>query len=73
MMAWRRILKPGDLFVDVGANVGAYTLWAIDCEARVIAVEPNAETAERLRRNIALNSFEVEVAEGQCHSVATTL
>ena len=63
MQAWRRILKPGDLFVDVGANVGAYTLWASDCGANVIAVEPNAETAKRLRRNVTLNRFEVEIAE----------
>jgi FkbM family methyltransferase len=63
MQAWRRILKPGDLFVDVGANVGAYTLWAIDCGAKVIAVEPHAETAGRFRRNIQLNSYEVEFAE----------
>src|SRR5215203_2592064 len=28
MLAWQRLLSPGDLFVDVGSNVGAYALWA---------------------------------------------
>ena len=27
MLTWRHCLKPGDLFVDVGANVGIYTIW----------------------------------------------
>jgi FkbM family methyltransferase len=63
MQAWRRILKPGDLFVDVGANVGTYTLWAADCGARVLAVEPHVATAARLRRNVVLNRFEVEIVE----------
>lgn len=61
MQAWRRILKPGDLFVDVGANVGTYTVWAADCGARVLAVEPHRPTAARLSRNLALNGFEAEI------------
>src|SRR5271167_1724869 len=24
MLTWRNVLRPGDLFVDVGANVGSY-------------------------------------------------
>lgn len=26
MLAWRRFLHPGDIFLDVGANVGAYAI-----------------------------------------------
>lgn len=55
MQAWARLLQAGDLFVDVGANVGAYSLWAADLGARVIAVEPGEEASELLRENIALN------------------
>jgi FkbM family methyltransferase len=61
MQAWRRLLRPGALFVDVGSNVGAYALWAAECGAEVIAIEPDAGAVERLRRNIALNRFPIEV------------
>ncbi|MEH1124638.1 FkbM family methyltransferase [Micromonospora sp. CPCC 206061] len=60
MWAWRRILRPGDLFVDVGSNDGAYALWAAEVGARVIAVEPDPDAATRLRRNITLNRFPIE-------------
>ena len=63
MRAWRRLLQPGDLFVDVGSNVGSYALWAADAGARVIAVEPSPEAARRLRRNVALNDFPITVRE----------
>jgi FkbM family methyltransferase len=63
MQAWRRLLGPGDLFVDVGSNVGVYALWAAERGAEVIAVEPDADAASRLRRNVALNGAEVEVLE----------
>lgn len=33
MLVWRRRLKPRDLFVDVGANVGIYTVYAGDLGA----------------------------------------
>ncbi len=63
MQAWRRLLSPGDLFVDVGSNVGAYALWAGDRGATVIAVEPGSAAAERLRRNVALNDFPITVLQ----------
>ena len=58
---WRRTLKPGDLFVDVGANVGAYTIWAIELGADVIAIEPNAWAVGRLEENLALNGYRADV------------
>jgi FkbM family methyltransferase len=50
-------VRPGDTFVDVGANVGLY---AVACArrvrpGRVIAFEPDAGNAELLGRTIALN------------------
>lgn len=63
MQAWRRILKPGDLFVDVGSNVGSYAIWAADLGATVIAVEPDGAAVQRLRENVALNDFPIEVQE----------
>ncbi|MDG4831534.1 FkbM family methyltransferase [Solwaraspora sp. WMMD1047] len=63
MRAWRRILRPGDLFVDVGSNVGYYALWAGDLGAEVIAIEPSPDAARRLRDNVGLNDFPITVRQ----------
>jgi FkbM family methyltransferase len=59
MLAWHRALRGGGLFVDVGANVGTYTLWAAELGAEVIALEPAADTFALLQENIALNGYPV--------------
>jgi FkbM family methyltransferase len=59
MTFWQQALKPGDLFVDVGANVGNYTIWASDLGAEVIALEPAADTYDLLVDNVALNGYPV--------------
>jgi FkbM family methyltransferase len=51
------------LFVDVGANVGIYSLWAAECGAEVIAIEPDPLAASRLRRNAQLNGYDITVIE----------
>src|SRR4051812_28355973 len=38
MLVWKRELGPGDLFVDVGANIGVYSVYAAELGAEVIAV-----------------------------------
>lgn len=63
MLVWRQVLRPGDLFVDVGANVGIYTIFAVEAGAQVIAVEPNRVAAGLLRENLALNSYQAQVLE----------
>jgi FkbM family methyltransferase len=50
------VLRPGDVFVDVGANIGSYTVLASGvCGARTIAIEPDPKTAAHLQRNIDEN------------------
>ncbi|WP_257314220.1 FkbM family methyltransferase [Geothrix fuzhouensis] len=52
------LLRPEDHFLDVGANVGSYTVLAGGAVgARVTAVEPIPETYAHLERNIALNGI----------------
>jgi FkbM family methyltransferase len=63
MRAWRRILRTGDLFIDVGSNVGSYALWAADAGARVIAVEPGRQAAARLLANLRLNDLPITVRQ----------
>ena len=53
-----RSLGPGDVFIDVGANIGYYTILAsrlVGSEGAVIAFEPVPETATALRTNCNLN------------------
>lgn len=50
------LLRAGDLFDDIGANVGSYTVLAAGvCRARVVAVKPSAVAGAALAKNIALN------------------
>lgn len=56
-------LAGGGTFVDVGANVGAYTLIASEQpRARVVAYEPHPATFERLRQNLVRNARDGVVA-----------
>ena len=56
------VLRPGDLFADVGANVGSYTVLAAKAVgARVVAFEPVRSTYERLMDNVRLNGIEGSV------------
>lgn len=53
------LLQPNDLFVDVGANIGSYTVLASStCGARTISVEPDPGSAHWLRRNVEVNGID---------------
>jgi FkbM family methyltransferase len=55
-----RFLKPGFVFVDIGANVGVFTVKAakeIGESGIVIAIEPFIESARQLSRNINMNRY----------------
>jgi FkbM family methyltransferase len=55
-------LRPGDLFLDIGANIGSFTLLASGiCKASTIAIEPDPETMALLRRNIDINGLHGDV------------
>lgn len=53
------LMKPGDTFVDVGANIGNFSLHAcrrIRPDGRIYAFEPLRANFEILERNIRINS-----------------
>jgi len=53
-----QLLRPGDTVVDVGANIGCFTIMAsrrVGPGGMVIAVEPEASAYAQLSRNLALN------------------
>lgn len=65
------ILKPGDVFLDVGANVGVYSILAakqVAPNGKVIAIEPDKNNASRLKENFSLNQFSENMYE--VHQVA---
>lgn len=56
------LLRPEDLFVDVGANIGSYTILAASvCGAEVIAFEPDPGTYGSLFDNINANNIQSKV------------
>lgn len=53
-------LHAGDVYVDVGANIGYYTLIAaqrVGPQGKVIAYEPDPDNFELLKTNVALNAL----------------
>lgn len=56
------LLRPGDLFLDIGANIGSYTVLASKvCGAETWAFEPARETLVHLRGNVAINAIDAHV------------
>lgn len=65
----RAFLRPGDVFVDVGANIGLYTLIAasrVTESGSVYCFEPAGKTFKRLCDNVNLNNF----SNVQCYQLA---
>ncbi len=58
LSALRRLVRPGDTVIDVGANVGVYTLrlaHLVGPSGRVFAVEPEPGNLALLRANVERN------------------
>lgn len=53
----QKFIRPGDVFVDVGANIGLFSLKVSPLAGRVVAVEPGVAASTLLAENIALNGF----------------
>jgi FkbM family methyltransferase len=68
---WRNI-KPGDTVIDVGANLGYYSVLMADLvgsTGRVVSFEPNPRLFELLQRNVGINGF---TRRTQCYPRAVT-
>ncbi len=57
----RYSIGEGAVVLDIGANIGAFSLFAAHRGARVCAYEPTPGTYARLRENIRLNNLEERV------------
>jgi FkbM family methyltransferase len=62
----RALLRPEDTFVDVGANIGVYSVVAAVQGARVLAFEPNGSARATLNANLALNNVADRVHVRSC-------
>jgi FkbM family methyltransferase len=68
-------LREGDLFVDVGANLGSYSILAAgEAQADVVAIEPIKLTFNGLEENILINDLKnkikaINIAFGRVHEI----
>lgn len=75
--ALQQYVSGGGIFVDIGANIGHYTLMAAAFgAARIVAIEPNPEALDRLGFNTAANELGdrvdiVQTALGETDGEAT--
>jgi FkbM family methyltransferase len=72
MMVWKSTLRRGDLFLDVGANIGGYSIWAAELGAEVIALEPAEDTFKLLTDNAKLNGYPVMTIQAAAGAVNGT-
>lgn len=64
MAFWMHYLRSGDFFVDIGANVGVYSVCGGILGSAGIAIEPATDTSEILRWNLNINNLsQVEVLQ----------
>lgn len=73
-------LKPGMTFIDVGANLGLYSIFAarkVGCDGVVLAIEPSSREFVKLKRNVELNHLEnarlLRLAVSDAHTEASLL
>jgi len=58
-----KIVKPGMVALDVGANLGFYAFIEARAGAKVYAVEPDPRNADILRQAVELNGYDITVIE----------
>jgi len=61
-LTWIDRFGPTDIFWDIGANVGQYSLYAALSGVRTLAFEPGAASYGALTRNIEVNGMDDRIA-----------
>jgi len=65
-IAWlRESLRPSDVFLDIGANIGIFSIFAgmhLGPEGHVYACEPHLPTAAQLLQNVGANNLQERVS-----------
>ena len=69
-IAWIRGFEAGEVLLDIGANVGMYSIWAAKTRGvRVFAFEPESQNFALLYKNIVFNQLGALVT-GYCAALA---
>jgi len=66
-----KTIKKGDIVIDIGANIGYFTLLFAKCvgqNGKVFAFEPEPKNFELLKKNISVNKYENVVCENSAVS-----
>ena len=57
-ISWLNRIKETDTFLDIGANIGIYSVYAaVVKKCRVISIEPESQNFSNLVRNIVINNL----------------
>lgn len=66
-LKWIEGFEPGDVLIDVGANVGMYSIWAaLTRNVQVFSFEPESQNYALLNKNIILNNLSGRVIAYCC-------
>lgn len=58
-LEWIESFEPDDILLDIGANIGMYSIWAAATRrCRVVACEPESQNYHVLNRNIEINDLQ---------------
>lgn len=55
----KKLVKPGDVFLDIGANIGYFSLLVANnvSTAKIISFEPVADLLQKLKENVSINNI----------------
>lgn len=65
-------IRPGETWVDLGANIGTFSVMAAAAGASVVAYEPDPDSAALAVANAALNGVTVDVVQAAVATAAGT-
>lgn len=54
-------IQKNEIWLDLGANIGTFSLFCLSKNAKVIAFEPEPKNFEILEKNIKFNHFEKNI------------
>jgi len=57
-VVFQSLLSSGMVVLDIGANLGIYTLYALQAGCEVYSFEPTPSTFDILKKNVKVNGFE---------------
>lgn len=61
---FRKVISPGDIVMDIGANIGCHTVFFAKHDCIVLAFEPQRIVFQALCANVAINS----IASAYCYN-----